>query len=120
MKKFLVTVVKTVVYKVEVDETIWNAKEQESWEKVFWKLPDTFESDDPDIEAAAGFAESLAVSSCDLGVNEFIEGFGTCAQSEKCAKMFGEEKFTKGLYIKEIDTDYDCETKKIKDDVQEV
>lgn len=120
MKKFQVTVVKTVVYEVEVDETIWNDKERESWEKVFWSLSSTYCNDDPDIEAAGGFAESLAACSCDLGVNEFIEGFGTCAKSEKYAKMFGEEKFTKGLYIREIDTDYDCETKEIKDDVQEV
>ena len=34
--------------------------------------------------------------------------------------MFGEERFTKGLYIREINTDYDYETKEIKDDVQEV
>jgi hypothetical protein len=119
MKKFQVTVVKTAIYEVEVDETIWNAKEQESWEKVFWTLP-VYCDDDPDIEAAGGFAESLAVNSCHLEVNEFIEGFGTCAQSEKYAKMFGEERFTKGLYIREIDTDYDCETIEIKDDVQEV
>lgn len=119
MKKFKVTVVKTAIYEVEVDETIWNAEEQKSWEKVFWSLP-YYSDDNPDIEAAGGFAESLAANSCHLGVNEFIEGFGTCAQSEKYAKMFGEERFTKGLYIKEIDTDYDCETKEIKDDVQEV
>ena len=119
MKKFQVTVVKTAVYEVEVDETIWNAKEQDDWEKVFWPLP-PYSDDDPDIEAAGGFAESLAVNSCHLGVNEFIEGFGTCAQSEKYAKMFGEERFTKGLYIREINTDYDYETKEIKDDVQEV
>ena len=113
MKKFEVTVIKTAIYEVEVDETIWNAEQQKSWEKVFWTL-------NPDVEAARGFAESLAINSCHLGVNEFIEGFGTCAKSEKYAKMFGEEKFTKGLYIREIDTDYDCETKEIKDDVQEV
>jgi len=119
MKKFKVTVVKTATYEVEVDETIWNAEEQKNWEKVFWTLP-VYCDDDPDIEAAGGFAESLAANSCHLGVNEFIEGFGTCAQSEKYAKMFGESRYTKGLYIKEIDTDYDCETKEIKDDVQEV
>lgn len=119
MKKFEVTVVKTATYEVEVDETIWNAKERASWEQVFWPLP-PYSDDDPDIEAAGGFAESLAANSCHLGVNEFIEGFGTCAQSEKYAKMFGEERFTKGLYIRELDTDYDCETKEIKNDVQEV
>lgn len=119
MKKFEVTVVKTATYEVEVDETIWNAKERASWEQVFWSLP-PYLDDDPDIEAAGGFAESLAANSCHLGVNEFIEGFGTCAQSEKYAKMFGEERFTKGLYIRELDTDYDCETKEIKNDVQEV
>lgn len=119
MKKFQVTVVKTAIYEVEVDETIWNAEEQKSWEKVFWSLP-PYSDDNPDVEAAGGFAESLAVNSCHLGVNEFIEGFGTCAQSEEYAKMFSEERFTKGLYIREIDTDYDCETKEIKDDVQEV
>ena len=119
MKKFKVTVVKTAIYEVEVDEAIWNAKERKSWEQVFWSLPH-YSDDNPDIEAAGGFAESLAANSCHLGVNEFIEGFGTCAKSEKYAKMFGEERFTKGLYIREIDTDYDCETIEINDDVQEV
>ena len=124
MKKFKVVVTRVSEYEVEVDETIWNAQEQKNWEKAFYRLP--FYSDDnedPDTEAAGGFAEALAKESCNQGLYSFIEGFGYCVSSKEDADMYdayaSEHKVgyrcTRGLYINETDTDYICDTKEIKE-----
>lgn len=120
MKKFQVTVVKTAIYEVEVDEKIWNAEEQKKWEEVFYELP-IYDDKNPDIEAAAGFAEALARESCHQGMHSFIEGFGYCASSKELAdtyncfaKKHSKTGYTDGLYIVETSADYDCETKEIK------
>ena len=120
MKKFKVTVIRTSEYEIEIDEKLWNAEEQKKWEKVFYELP-YYNDENPDIEAAAGFAEALARESCHQGIHSFIEGFGCCASSKEEADIYnsfvkkqGVTRCTEGLYIRETSTDYDCETKEIK------
>lgn len=123
MKKFKVIVTRTVEYEVIVDETVWNDVYRKSWERTFWDLPEGFEGtdNDPDVEAAAGFAQALAESSIRLGVNGFIEGFGMCAPDKMRADRWNgkkhpnnEELYTEGLYIQELD-DYTESEIKAKD-----
>ena len=111
MKKFKVTVTRVTEYEVEVDETLWSAEEREKWQRTFWNLdPTNYESGDPDEEAAAEFAVELAEQSARHGCNQFIEGFGMCAQDKKYADAWNKMKHspgtnlcTKGLYITEGD-----------------
>lgn len=122
MKKFKVTVTRTVEYEVTVDETRWNNKHRKLFEKHFWNLEDYEDPDEnPDVEAAAGFAQGLAEQSIRLGVNEFIEGFGKCAYDEEYAKLWNSQVHNKndhysdGLYIEEIDDNVESEIEDITD-----
>lgn len=122
MKKFNVTVTRTVEYEVTVDETRWNNERRKHFERYFWGLDDYEDPDEnPDVEAAAGFAKGLAEQSIRLGVNEFIEGFGKCARDEESAKFWNSEEFHKddqysdGLYIEEIDDYVESEIEDITD-----
>lgn len=123
MKKFKVTVTRTVEYEVEVDETKWSAKEQEDWERVFWDLPIYSDPDgNPDVEAAAGFACGLAEQTARLGKGIFIEGFGKCADSKEIADYWNRQEHhkddlcTEGLYIQETDDDIESEIEDITDE----
>lgn len=120
MKKYKVTVTRTVEYEVTVDETKWNNEYRKHFEKYFWNLPYHEDPDgNPDVEAAAGFAQGLAEQSIRLGVNEFIEGFGKCACDEEFAKLWNSKEYHKnnqysnGLYIEEIDENVESEIEDI-------
>lgn len=122
MKKYKVTVTRTVEYEVTVDETKWNNERRKLFERHFWDLDDYEDPDEnPDVEAAAGFAKGLAEQSIRLGVNVFIEGFGKCARDEESAKFWNSgkchknERCSDGLYIEEIDDDVESEIEDITD-----
>ena len=125
MKKFKVTVTRTVDYEVEVDETLWSAETREKWQKTFWGLyPTSYESENPDEEAAAEFAVALAEQSVRLGCNKFIEGFGMCAQDKEYADAWNGMKLkrgedtnlcTNGLYIREGDDYTESEIEEMED-----
>lgn len=122
MKKFRVTVTRTTEYEVTVDETKWNYEHRKHFEQYFWDLEDYEDPDEnPDVEAAAGFAQGLAERSIRLGVNEFIEGFGKCAHDEESAKLWNskdyhkDDQYTDGLYIEEVDDDVESEIEDITD-----
>jgi ferredoxin-thioredoxin reductase catalytic subunit len=122
MKKFRVTVTRTTEYEVTVDETKWNNEQRKHFERYFWPLEDYEDSDEnPDVEAAAGFAQGLAEQSIRLGVNTFIEGFGQCARDEESAKLWNSRDYhkdnqcTDGLYIEETDDDVESEIEDITD-----
>ena len=58
MKKFRVTVTRTAEYEVTVDETKWNNEHRKEFERYFWDLHYYEDPDEnPDVEAAAGFAQ---------------------------------------------------------------
>ena len=123
MKKFKVTVTRTTEYEVEVDETLWSAEEREKWQRTFWDLnPTSYEGENPDEEAAAEFAAALAEQSARLGCNQFIEGFGMCAQDKEYADAWnkmehssGTNLCTNGLYIREDYDDVESEIEEIED-----
>ena len=116
MIKFNVTVTREITYEVSVDETKYNKDAQSDFESYMWPLPDTFDSDDPDITAAAGFAQALAEQSARLGVNEFLEGFGRCGTDAETVKIRNErtpETYVEGLYINEIDDSIESEIERV-------
>ena len=122
MKKFRVTVTRTAEYEVTVDETKWNNEHRKEFERYFWDLEDYEDpNENPDVEAAAGFAQGLAEQSIRLGVNEFIEGFGKCACDEESAKCWNsndyhrDDQCTDGLYIGEVYDDVESEIEDITD-----
>ena len=123
MKKFKVTVTRTVDYEVEIDETLWSAEEREKWQQTFWDLnPTNYEGENPDEEAAAEFAVALAEQSARLGCNQFIEGFGMCAQDKEYAESWNKMKHsegtnlcTNGLYIREGDEYTESEIEEMED-----
>ena len=123
MKKFKVTVTRTVDYEVEIDETLWSAEEREKWQQAFWDLnPTDYESENADDEAAAEFAVALAEQSARQGCNEFIEGFGMCAQNKEYAESWNKMEHTSGaylctngLYIREVDDFTESEIEEIED-----
>ena len=80
MKKYVVTVTRTVEYEVEIDETTYNEEAQEDFERYFWPLPI---GDIP----AEGFAKALAEQSIRQGVNTFIEGFGEILPDREWAEL---------------------------------
>ena len=110
---------RTAEYEVTVDETKWNNEHRKEFERYFWDLHYYEDPDEnPDVEAAAGFAQGLAEQSIRLGVNEFIEGFGKCACDEESAKYWNsndynrDDQCTDGLYIGEV---YDYVESEIED-----
>lgn len=119
MKKYIITVTRTTEYEVTVDETKWDNEHRKDFEECFYDL-------NPDVEAAAGFAQALAEQSIRCGVNNFIEGFGFCARNEECAKLWNSRadhqntialsyKYSDGLYINEIEDDVESEIEDITD-----
>ena len=105
MRKFKVTVTRTVDYEVEVDETVYTDEARKGWEETFWRL-------DPDDNSEA-FACALAEQSVRLGVNEYIEGFGCVVQDKDQAEIYKKCRgdINDNMFIREVD-DYivsDCE-----------
>lgn len=41
MKKFKVTVTRTIEYEVEVDENLWGVEQRENFQNTFWDLDPT-------------------------------------------------------------------------------
>ena len=123
MKKFKVTVTRTIEYEVEVDENLWGVEQRENFQNTFWDLdPTSYAGNNENEEAAAEFALALAQQSSRLGCNQFIEGFGMCAQDKKYADAWnkmehapGTNLCTNGLYIKETDDDIDSEIEEIEE-----
>ena len=112
MKKYKVEVTITKEYEVEVDENIINEDFRKEFEQYMWTL------DDEDTQEA--FAKALAEQSARLGVNEFIEGFGRCAQSKEDADLWNardynkDRKCTEGLYIYEASEYVESEAEKVE------
>lgn len=123
MKRFKITVTRTTEYEVEVDETLWGAEQREKWQRAFWSLdPTSYEGETPDEEAAAEFAVALAEQSARNGCNQFIEGFGMCAQDKEYADSWNNMKHspgttlcTSGLYIREEDDYVESDIEELED-----
>ena len=107
MKKYKIEVTITKDYEVEIDDTIYNEKEQEIFESIMWDL----EGETP----AEGFAKSLAEQSARLGVNTFLEGFGLVPRNQEDIEIFKEENFRKGMFIREIDEGIESEVEEVDD-----
>ena len=112
MRKFKVEVTVTKEYEVEVDENIINEDFRKNFESYMWQL-----NDDDTQEA---FAKALAEQSARFGVNEFIEGFGRCAESKEYADVWNasdynkDRKCTEGLYIYEANEYVESEAEEVE------
>lgn len=109
MKKFKITVTRTVEYEVEVDETIYTDEAREGWEDTFFELP----GDD----SAEAFARGLAEQSVSLGVNEFIEGFGRVMQYEHQLQWYKQRHndINENIFIREINDEIESEAEEVED-----
>ena len=109
MKKFKITVTRTVDYEVEVDETVYTDEARKGWEGTFWAL-------DPEDNAEA-FACALAEQSIRLGVNEFIEGFSRVMQDKDQAERYKKyhDDINDNMFIREIDDYVESESEEVED-----
>ena len=109
MRKFKVTVTRTVEYEVEVDETFYNDETRKDWEGTFWKL-------DQDDNAEA-FACALAEQSVRLGVNQNIEGFACVMQDKDQAERYKQyhDDINDKMFIREVDDYIESESEEVED-----
>lgn len=109
MRKFKVTVTRTVEYEVEVDETVYTDEARKEWERTFW----TLEQEDN----AEAFACALAEQSVRLGVNDFIEGFARVMQDKDQAERYKQhhDDINDNMFIREVDDYIESESKEVED-----
>ena len=109
MRKFKVTVTRTVEYEVEVDETVYTDEARKGWEGTFWTLDQE--------DNAEAFACALAEQSVRLGVNEFIEGFARVMQDKDQAERYKQyhDDVNDNMFIREIDDYIESESEEVED-----
>ena len=109
MRKFKVTVTRTVEYEVEVDETVYTDETRKGWESTFWTLDHE--------DNAEAFACALAEQSIRLGVNEFIEGFSRVMQDKDQAERYKQyhDDINDNMFIREVDDYVESESEEVED-----
>lgn len=107
MRKFKVTVTRTVDYEVEVDENVYTDEARKEWESTFWPLDHE--------DNAEAFACALAEQSVRLGVNEFIEGFSRVMQNKDQAERYKQHNgdINDNMFIRENDDYVESEIEEV-------
>ena len=109
MKKFKITVTRTVDYEVEVDETVYTDEARKKWESTFWDLYLEYN--------AVAFACCLAEQSTRLGVNEFLEGFARVMQNKEQAERYKQyyDDINDNMFIREVGDNLESECEEVED-----
>ena len=104
IKKYQVTVTRTDIYNVEIDDEVFNAEWAKEFSSYMWDI-------DPENSAEEA-AKEIAIATARQGKHEFIEGFGIIpvkgSEYTKHLKEKGEH-VAEGVTIEEEDVD-DIET----------
>jgi len=113
MEHFIIEVIKTDEFIVNIDPIIWDEKARKDWSETFWKL-----NNNEDL------AKSLAESVSRQGLENFYEGFGYIKtfyndgserkqwykDKEGNLKFRTEEDYTNGISITVLSMDDDIES----------
>jgi hypothetical protein len=119
IKKYIVEVVRTDEYEIEIDDSIWTDNAIGDWSEYFFET----EEDNRQEE----FVKHLAESITSQGIGESIEGFGYVKQKphlsktddfpEQCSpdgKIIVQDQYTLGLSVSIISYDKDLKSEIFK------
>ena len=102
MQKFRVELTRTDEFEIEIDEEIFNEKELKNWSDVFHTVDNLQE-----------FVVYLVELMARFGLENFHEGFGKLHRVNSAGKSLDyldEGEYIKGILVKIISEDSQCET----------